>query len=595
MWLLISFSKVVVAGPFKSQAEMAKRLGVSQQYVNRKIRKGEFSFQLDGKPVIAREHNDFVGGGKKGSDKKDLAMRLGVSKEAVEKVLQKNSSGLLQTPNGKVKIQKLKPGEKQTLPAVRVLWNDDTEKQDFVSFAAAAKELKLHPKTIPSALKAGRDSFTRKADGKKFTFEIPEENTPSRKKPKPPVKEDLRTLVERERQKVKVAEIKRLYCSFKTGFSVPSTARQIKDLKILSPRELAKIMKKYSSSNEHKSPSEELAELKRRPEILTEYSRYQGWDPTFYSLEELDRKNKIQRGELEEESTNPPQSLGENHPEEEETPNEIVVYEEERTQNEIIFSDDEEEEDSPSVLQTALVVAAQSAIALPSKLGGYAAPVDEDPLALLARYKSGVEAQIRKYMCSLPGEEYLGMAQYQDAAKQLKEIERREELYYKMRRKYPGWYLDGTVGELDKTKTVLFNPKTGEDVPVKNYEDIANYFLSNGYVDFLSPKDCDRHWDCGRVEFPAQKVLKAKPEETQEMVACNTTTWEEIREEARERTVKEKTVQENVQDGILKRMIVETETTERATVQAKIVQKVTVEEEPLSTVWWWMFTFLPLE
>ena len=595
MWLLISFSKVVVAGPFKSQAEMAKRLGVSQQYVNRKIRKGEFSFQLDGKPVIAREHNDFVGGGKKGSDKKDLAMRLGVSKEAVEKVLQKNSSGLLQTPNGKVKIQKLKPGEKQTLPAVRVLWNDDTEKQDFVSFAAAAKELKLHPKTIPSALKAGRDSFTRKADGKKFTFEIPKENTPSRKKPKPPVKEDLRTLVERERQKVKVAEIKRLYCSFKTGFSVPSTARQIKDLKILSPRELAKIMKKYSSSNEHKSPSEELAELKRRPEILTEYSRYQGWDPTFYSLEELDRKNKIQRGELEEESTNPPQSLGENHPEEEETQNEIVVYEEERTQNEIIFSDDEEEEDSPSVLQTALVVAAQSAIALPSKLGGYAAPVDEDPLMLLARYKRGVEAQMRKYMCSLPGEEYLGMAQYQDAAKQLKEIERCEELYYKMRRKYPGWYLDDTVGELDKTKTVLFNPKTGEDVPVKNYEDIANYFLSNGYVDFLSPKDCDRHWDCGRVEFPAQKVLKAKPEETQEMVACNTTTWEEIREEARERTVKEKTVQENVQDGILKRMVVETETTERATVQAKIVQKVTVEEEPLSTVWWWMFTFIPLD
>ena len=141
----------------------------------------------------------------------------------------------------------------------------------------------------------------------------------------------------------------------------------------------------------------------------------------------------------------------------------------------------------------------------------------------------------------------------------------------------------------------MFNPKTGEDVPVKNYEDIANYFLSNGYVDFLSPKDCDRHWDCGRVEFPAQKVLKAKPEETQEMVACNTTTWEEIREEARERTVEEKTVQENVQDGILKRMIVETETTERATVQAKIVQKVTVEEAPLSTVWWWMFTFIALD
>ena len=188
MWLLEWMSKVV-AGPFKSQAEMAKRLGVSQQYVNRKIRKREFRFQLDGKPVIAREQKEFVGGGEKGSDKKELAMRLGVSKEAVEKVLHKNSSGLLQTPNGKVKIQKLKPGEKPTLPAVRVLWDDDTEKQDFVSFAAAAKELKIHPKTIPSALKAGRDSFTRKSDGKKFTFEIPQENTPSQKKPKPPSEE----------------------------------------------------------------------------------------------------------------------------------------------------------------------------------------------------------------------------------------------------------------------------------------------------------------------------------------------------------------------------------------------------------------------
>ena len=199
MWVLKSFSNVIVAGPFKSEAEMARKLGVSQQYVNRKIKKREFRFRLDGRNVIAIRQKEFVGGGKHGSDKEELAMRLGVSKEAVEKVLSKNSSGLLQTPQGKVKIQKLKPGEKPTLPAVRVLWNDDTEKQDFVSFAAAAKELKIHPKTIPSALKAGRDSFTRKSDGKKFTFEIPKENTPSRKKPKPPSEE----------QKAKWAEMKR--------------------------------------------------------------------------------------------------------------------------------------------------------------------------------------------------------------------------------------------------------------------------------------------------------------------------------------------------------------------------------------------------
>ena len=44
MWFLKSFSKVVVAGPFKSEAEMAKKLGVSQQFVNRKIRKHDRVF-----------------------------------------------------------------------------------------------------------------------------------------------------------------------------------------------------------------------------------------------------------------------------------------------------------------------------------------------------------------------------------------------------------------------------------------------------------------------------------------------------------------------------------------------------------------------
>ena len=199
MWVLKSFSKVVVAGPFKSQTEMAKKLGVSHQYVNRQIRKGQFVFTLDGKKVVAIREKEFVGGGKSGSDKDELAFRLGVSRKAVEKVLAKHTSGVLETPQGEVKIQKLKPGEKPPLPAVRVLWNDDTEKQDFVSFAAAAQELKIGAKTIRSAIKAGRTSFTRKSDGKQFTFEIPEENTPSRKKPKPPSEE----------QKQKWAKIKR--------------------------------------------------------------------------------------------------------------------------------------------------------------------------------------------------------------------------------------------------------------------------------------------------------------------------------------------------------------------------------------------------
>ena len=231
MWVLKSFSKVVVAGPFKSQTEMAKRLGVSHQYVNRKIRKGEFIFQLDGQKVVACREKEFVGGGKSASDKDELAFRLGVSRKAVEKVLANHTSGVLETPQGKVKIQKLKPGEKPALPAVRVLWNDDTEKQDFVSFAAAAKELKIDSKTIPSAIKAGRNFFTRKSDGKQFTFEIPEENTPSRKKPKPPSEE--------QKQK--------------------------------------------------------WAEMKRKCEIIEEYRSHSGWSLHGTPIEEMERLNKLRR------------------------------------------------------------------------------------------------------------------------------------------------------------------------------------------------------------------------------------------------------------------------------------------------------------
>ena len=445
MWLLESSSHVLVAGPFKSQAEMAKKLGVSQQYVNRQIKQNKFLFHLDGKKVIAYREKEFVGGGKRGSDKEELAMRLGVPQKAVEKVLAKNTSGVVQTPQGEVKIQKLCPGEKPTLPAVRVLWNDDTEKQDFVSFTAAAKELKLHPKTIARAIKAGRDFFTRKADGKQFTFEIPKENTPSRKKPKPLSEEDWRKLVKQERQRVKVAEIQRLYCSCQNWRSIPRTETQIKALQVMCPEQLAAIMKKYSPSKEHQSPSEELAELKRRPAILDEYNRYKGWDPGFYPLEELDRRNKIRRGELEDHSSveTEPQPLSQDPAEE--------------TQNE--SSADEEEEDFRSVSQTAIAVAAQSAIALPSKLGGYAEPVDEDPLELLDNSKQKVEAGIKKCMLFLRNENLWGAAQYQDLVKQQQKIEHREELYYEMRRKYPGWWLDDFVGEFEKNKNRSVQPR----------------------------------------------------------------------------------------------------------------------------------------
>ena len=263
MWVLKSFSKVIVAGPFKSQTEMAKRLGVSHQYVNRKIRKGEFTFQLDGQKVVAIREKEFVGGGKSASDKEELAFRLGVSRNEVEKVLANHTSGVLQTPQGKVKIQKLKPGEKAPLPAVRVLWNNDTEKQDFASFAAAARELKIDSKTIKSAIQAGRNSFTRKSDGEKFTFEIPEENTPSRKKPKPPS----------EDQKQKFAE------------------------------------------------------MKRQCEIREEYRKHSLWGWQDTPIEEMERLNKLRRAENDKEAVPPPRDEEEDDSEEEEETDSVELRE----------------------------------------------------------------------------------------------------------------------------------------------------------------------------------------------------------------------------------------------------------------------------
>ena len=256
MWVLESFGGVVVAGPFKSEAEMAKKIGLSQQYVNRQIRNCNFRFRLDGRDVLARREKEFVGGGKRASDKEELAMRLGVPQEAIEKVLSNNSSGFVQTPNGKVKIQKLKPGEKPTLPAVRVLWNDDTEKQDFVSFAAAAKELKIDPKTIPSALKAGRDSFTRKSDGKKFTIEIPKENTPSQKKPKPPSEEQKRKWAEAKR-KIMITDLYRQHSFY--PIENTSIEEMIRYLEIRNPEGLKAIQQPSEEPPQQpkEDPSEE--------------------------------------------------------------------------------------------------------------------------------------------------------------------------------------------------------------------------------------------------------------------------------------------------------------------------------------------------
>ena len=261
MWFLKSFSKVVVAGPFKSEAEMAKKLGVSQQFVNRKIRKHDRVFSLDGKRVIAIQEANFVACGTniEATTQADLALKLGVPPDAVAKVLRKKTSGVVQTPKGEVKIQRLKPGEKPILPAVRVLWNDDTEKQDFFSFAAAAKELKIDPKTIPSALKAGRDSFTRKSDGKKFTIEIPGETT--RLKPKP-LSEETKAKRAEDARRRKIVDEFRLHFSWVQEDSIEEMEKMLNQ----RSQEKASLEKKKESESsaklEETNKEEEAEEIK---------------------------------------------------------------------------------------------------------------------------------------------------------------------------------------------------------------------------------------------------------------------------------------------------------------------------------------------
>ena len=184
-----------------------QKLGVSQQYVNRQIKKCEFLFHLDGKKVIARREKAYIAGKQTFYTKEDMAIILGVSQEVIDKVFKKKTSGVIQTPKGKVKIAKLKPGETPIplQPKVRptiCVWNDKNEKQEFSSFAAAAKELKIDPKTIPNALKAGKDSFARKSDERKFTIEIPEKTTSPVKKQR--VEEKVQAMDEKDAAEEKV-------------------------------------------------------------------------------------------------------------------------------------------------------------------------------------------------------------------------------------------------------------------------------------------------------------------------------------------------------------------------------------------------------
>ena len=91
--------------------------------------------------------------------------------------------------------------------------------------------------------------------------------------------------------------------------------------------------------------------------------------------------------------------------------------------------------------------------------------------------------------------------------KEVEELELQEGLYHVLRVKYAGWFLDDTVSSGEETQTVLYNPQTGEDFLVEEdeYELLAKFFLSRGYVDFLSASDFLENWYYGKLQFPAQK------------------------------------------------------------------------------------------
>ena len=99
---------------------------------------------------------------------------------------------------------------------------------------------------------------------------------------------------------------------------------------------------------------------------------------------------------------------------------------------------------------------------------------------------------------------YLTMINYQMEREEEERDNRRQENYNALRVKYCKWFLDDDVDiETEKTKIVIFNPDTGVNIPVKKYEDIANYFNSRGYLCFLEKSRFDETLSQGRMTFIA--------------------------------------------------------------------------------------------
>ena len=74
--------------------------------------------------------------------------------------------------------------------------------------------------------------------------------------------------------------------------------------------------------------------------------------------------------------------------------------------------------------------------------------------------------------------------------------------YREMRKKYYNWMLVPEPSlELDETMILLFNAETGTDVPVKNYEEIVEYFDSQGFDSSFDKDDYDSAIGRGSLDF----------------------------------------------------------------------------------------------
>ena len=187
MWVLVSHGDKIIGEPANSESEIAKRLGISRQFLNKQLKKGKNCFIFQGTAVLVLRQMEFSAAGQEFETKNQMADALGLSRSAVSRVFKSGTTGVVQTKEGKeVKISRIAgstfaPACPKPLTAIRVK-SAVGGLQEFSSIAAASRELKIDPKTIPSALKSGRDSFTRKSDGQKFMIEIPgEEMSPQKK------------------------------------------------------------------------------------------------------------------------------------------------------------------------------------------------------------------------------------------------------------------------------------------------------------------------------------------------------------------------------------------------------------------------------